>query len=141
MIGVTTTIAPGKLAGRAAPLVLGALLAVAVAGPSWYLAEVAGLPYTPWYAAMAGVAIGFVVRIAAAKATASARATTAFNVFVLVAVGVAALRAVYDVDAVYGAASSMANYQFNLRVRFSDTTRLISHIIGIVSAGVIGRSS
>jgi len=120
-------------------LFLGGLLATFIVGALWYASEAMDLVNSPWIAAVGGLAIGLVIRVACAAAGRGPRAMLAVNSFVLVAIGIAVGSAFVEVGQVYGAATSIANYEFHMRARFGNTTQLLAHAAGLVAAPVVAR--
>lgn len=125
---------------HAGTLFLGGLLAMVIVGPLWYLGEATGLVDIPWIAAVAGCLVGLIIRLTCSVADSGPRVMLALNTFVLVAVAVAVVSAFVDVGEIYGAATTMANYEFYLQARFRNMQRLAAHGLGLVAAIYLGRS-
>ncbi len=125
---------------HAGTLFLGGLLSIVIIGPLWYLAEATGLANFPWIAAVAGCLVGLLIRLSCSAADPGPRVMLAVNSFVLVAVAVAAVSAFVDVGEIYGAATSMANYEFYLQARFRNLQRVAAHGVGLVAAVYLARS-
>ncbi len=125
---------------HAGTLFLGGLLAMVIVGPLWYLGEATGLADIPWIAAVAGCLVGLIVRLTCSAADSGPRLMLALNSFVIVAVAVSVVAAFVDVGEIYGAATTMANYEFYLQARFRNLHRLAAHAIGMVAAAYLGRS-
>lgn len=129
-----------RQASHTGTLFLGGLLSVVIAGPLWYLAEATDLADTPWLAAVAGLVIGLIVKLSASAAGSGPRAMLAINSFVIVAIAVAVASAVVDVGEIYGAATTMANYEFHMQARFRNVYRIIAHVAGLGGAAIVART-
>jgi hypothetical protein len=115
-------------------IAFGSLLGAILAGGMWYLGAATDMFEWPWISVAVGVMLATVLRITAGRLPGSLRAGIALSVYVVVALVVAFLWARIEVTDIYGDMATAADYEHNLRARFTDPIRLLAYGAGAAAA-------
>lgn len=112
----------------------GALLSAVLAGGLWYVGETIEALNGPWISVAVGIMLAVLLRVTSGRLPGSLRAGIALSVYVVVAILVAFVLARIEVTDIYGEMATAANYEHNLKARFTDPILLLSYGVGAAAA-------
>ena len=115
-------------------VVFGSLLGAVLAAGLWYVGEAVDILDGPWASVAVGIMLAVLLRVTSGRLPGSLRAGIALSVYVMVALLVAFLWARIEVADIYGDMATAANYEHNLKTRFTDPIQLVSYSIGAAAA-------